>query len=505
MPGPLDAAIDACGRLTEQISTTTPEAGGDGHSTDDVSGVQYNVITQKYRQVVDVVDHAFVTDIGMPGVWPGQILQGESLNNGDIAPFGSFPRMQGTIQVSGLVAGKAGPKSSVIPIPKEDAVSKTLEDLIGALAPTDTVGATKSDYSQAYTYEQVGLSFDLNVKGTAFSVDAKASLNQDFKSTTIVATIRQTYYTVEFTPDAAGGSGIWQTAGPNPVTINDIQPYMRAGTPGNPPVLVNSVQYGRLIVLAVTSAHSSSDVKATLEAHYKNVVEAGATLNADQQKIIDTCTAQIYTIGVPGRNSFQDIANPAVDLPKVYTAGNSLSWPNNPGAVVSFTCLHVADNILAHVGLTAEYVQPVSIGGADVHGSSFTWFDGKGSTPTVTNIELNPGGNLKIQASGQIWAGVFGSGDNGPDGWGPGHPPNQNAPVPPSRKGTSAYCLVARIGNSDWFEAKSLWESQVADNQQGTLVFASNDNVWSNGDPKKHWTITVDVTRTSANSVGLYA
>jgi len=55
----------------------------------------------------------------------------------------------------------------------------------------------------------------------------------------------------------------------------------------------------------------------------------------------------------------QDIGNPADELLEVYRAGMKFDI-NNPGAMVSFQARHLGDATMAHVGLAAEYIQPIS-------------------------------------------------------------------------------------------------------------------------------------------------
>jgi hypothetical protein len=333
----------------------------------------------------------------------------------------------------------------------------------------------------------------LVVKGSAFSVDANASLDETYKNSVVVAAIRQVFYSVNFVPNGAGANGFWP---PESVTFEQLDPYVGAG---NPPLYIDSVQYGRFICVTAQGAFSSSEIKGAMEATYKGSVSGTLTLDARQKEVLESSNVKIYTIGVPGYGQFQDLADPISGLQTVFTSGLSFSL-RNLGAPISFTCRHIADNTLAHVGLSAEYTQPLSAQGEDVH-RGFEVFDGPGGGLVDTGIEINPGDHLTISAGGAIWSGVIASGTNGPEGW-PGHKPDAHAPMP---TGLTAYALIAKIGNNDWYEVGRFWEGTIdAAKRPGTLVLNTNDNNPYNGDPTKKWEIVVDVKRAGAAAVGIY-
>lgn len=493
-PG-LNFGVDACGRLPAVVSGSTDLAPPVTDSVD-VNGVAYLVTEQRRRLVNDVIEQSFLQDLAELGVWPGQVIQGRGLLAGDLSPIGPLPRQPGTVEVTtDLVTGMPGQsQSAVVQHPAGDAVDQARRDILTALNPQDSPGLLKADYQSATTYREVGVNLGVQVKGSTFGVDANATLNETHKQSTVVAVIRQVFYNVTFSPNGPQATGFWAD-GANGVSIADLQPYM--GT-GNPPLYIDSVQYGRFICVTAEGAHSSSDITAAVKAHFDGAVSGSTTIDLKTQELLESCTMKIFTLGVPGINQFNDIANPVNDLAKVYTSGLKFN-PNNPGAPISFTCRHIADNSLAHVGLTADYIQPLSAVGADVTDAKFQVFDGPGGGLVDTHIIVNSGDMLTIQAGGAIRNGVFASGDTTPDGW-PGHKADAAAPMP---SGT-AYCLVARLGNNPYFEAKSFWQNTIPAGQSGTLALVENDNDLTNGDPHKQWTVHVDVKRADAAAASVF-
>ena len=94
----LNTAVDALGRLPAVVAGSV-ELSAPAPVSVDVNGVTYTVTEQRRRIVNDVIEHAFLQDIGAMGVWPGQVIQGRPLLVGDVAPIGPFARQRGMIQI----------------------------------------------------------------------------------------------------------------------------------------------------------------------------------------------------------------------------------------------------------------------------------------------------------------------------------------------------------------------------------------------------------------------
>jgi hypothetical protein len=269
---------------------------------------------------------------------------------------------------------------------------------------------------------------------------------------------------------------------------------------GNPPLCIDSVQYGRFVCVTVQGAYSSSEITAALKAHWTATVSGNGSVDFRTKEILENSDVMIYTIGVPGRGNFQGLEDPVGELQQVYRSGLSFNV-ENPGAPISFTGRHIADGTVAHVGLSADYIQPLSARGEDIRGAHFEVWDGPGGGLVDTGISVNPGDQVTISAGGEIWSGVIFSAPHGPEGW-RGHKADPAAPLPTG----TAYCLVARFGSDsgNWFEAGPFWQGSPGPGTQGRLQLNVNDNLVRNGDPNKRWNVTIDVTRAAAAAAGIY-
>jgi hypothetical protein len=459
----------------------------------DRDGVPYQVVLQRRQIVNDIVDHAFLQDLAQAHVYPGAVIQGRALLVGDIAPI-PLARSGGTLNIAtDLVTDNPVLRSRKLAEATEEQVTHERRELLKAAAPTDSAGILKAEFQSAQTYREVAVKLGLSISGAAFGIDANATIDSTYKSSTVVAVIRQTYYAATFTPTEPGAEGIW----PPEVDAEALVPYCGVD---NPPLYIDSVQYGRFICVTVHGAHSSNAISAALKARWTATVSGNVNVDARTKELLDSSEVKIYTIGVPGHSQFERLDNPIDDLDRVFKSGISLNR-DNPGAPISFTCRHVLDNTLGHVGLAAMYVQPISAVGADAGGTFQVW-DGRHGGLVDTGLRIAPGDYLLIHAWGQIWSGVWLSGTHGPEGW-PGHKADPAAPV---QSGT-AYALVARIGGGQWFEVGSHWEATIEPGSAaaaGNLQLNLNDNNPYNGDTNKRWEVRVEVRRKGAAAAGVY-
>ncbi|MFD4143384.1 thiol-activated cytolysin family protein [Streptomyces sp. NPDC058572] len=490
----LSASLDRLGRLPAVVTGSTDVAPPQA-STVDANGVAYIVTEQRRRLVNETVEQAFLQDIAAMGVWPGQVIQGRPLLAGDVAPVGPFPRVPGTVNiVTDLISNTAGAgQSSHLQEPTSANVDAARRSIIQQVNPTDSPGVLKVGIDKASTLREVGVKLGISIKGSSFGVDANATLNQTYKQSVIVAVIRQIFYSVTFTPSHPQARGFWDAD----IDFDDIAPFVGAG---NPPLYIDSVQYGRLICLTARGSFSSSELTAALKANIQAATTVNANVDVRTKEVLESSEVKAYTIGVPGGRNFQTLGDPVAELQQVYQSGLMYN-SQNLGAPISFTARHVADGTLARVGLAAEYVQALTAQGADVTGAHFFPYDGPGGGLVDTGINVNPGDKVTVRTTGEIWSGIFLAGLHGPQGW-PGHKADGAAPKPDG----TAFALLVSFGGASgsWIEAGPFWEGTPPNGKSGRLLLNINDNNPFNGNEWRKFDTVVDVRRGDAGSAGVF-
>jgi hypothetical protein len=485
----LDRAIEDCGRLGGQVSASTSL--GTTTRTLDSDGITYVVLEEKRNIVNDVVEHSYLQDVASE-VYPGALLQGEALSKGYTAPI-PLARRPATITIlTDLVSASPGSQSRDVVNPSASTIGDARHEILQALKPSDSAGILKASYEQAQAIKEGAVKLGFDIRGTGFAVQADASVDSSYKSTTVVAVIRQVYYSAGFEPSKPGAAGIFKRA----VTAEDLARY--AG-PGNPPLYVSTVHYGRALVITATARASRIELEGAIKAQWGAIAAGGkAELSARQKEVLDSAQVRVYTVGAVGKTLPTTLTNPVADLDAVYRKGLQMSL-ENPGGPISFTARHIADGTLAHVGLAASYTQPVSAEAVDAQ-LNFAMWDGPGGGPRNTGVRVAPGDEVMISASGKTWSGVWGAGTHGPEGW-LGWKADASAPMP----GEDIHAIIGRFGSGGrYFKVGSFFQGTNTTGSTGVLELNLNDNNPYNGDPKQQFSVSVSVRRRPASQAGIY-
>lgn len=109
-----------------------------------------------------------------------------------------------------------------------------------------------------------------------------------------------------------------------------------------------------------------------------------------------------------------------------------------------------------------------------------------------TGVDVAGGETINFSASGRIWAGVWLTGENGPEGWADLRLAGTEFPLP----GARIYSLLGQIGTDPPFYVGQ--GTQLTARSSGRLFLRINDNVAGNGSGQ--FTCTVNVSR-RANTV----
>jgi hypothetical protein len=491
----LDAYIAGLGEPQPVVDIPPKEEGSPEPKPLNASGVEYKAITQKYKTVKGLLQQSYLQDLGAVGVWPGEMIQCKALLAGNVSDVPGA-RRPGSVNIpTNFVAAHPGPQHRDVSSPDPGTVKDAITSILQAVQPNDSAQMLSSGFQRAYSLQQCFLSAGVHVKGSNFGVDATANLNQTHTQTTVVSVIRQVFYTAEFIPSGPHASGFWTDA----VTQAGLAGYVG---PGNPPLYIKSVDYGRFIVVLMTGSHSEQELIVAANAQYKSGTTVSGSLDVKNKEIVDSCEVQIYTVGVPGKTGFTTLNDPVSQLNEVYAAGRTFNLAN-PGAPIAFIAQSVASNTQAAVRVEAEFTKTLSILGVPASGD-LQIFDGPGGGPVSSGQRMNPGDTLDVTADGAINTGIVFSGDTKPEGW-LGHHANDTYPAPD----LVPYSLIGKIGAGSWFKVASECHHVAGDSddgvEQGLVVFAENDNDPTNGPgADKSWNVHFDIARGGAGAVGLY-
>lgn len=199
-------------------------------------------------------------------IWPGAALQGRSIINGQIPDPITAPRGPGKIVIE---AATGNSLSSVhVNATSLSEVTAAINNLVAAREP--------NEFAANYFFgaRAVRSTQELQVAAEAsggfmgiFSASTQFTYEESEKRTWFLVVLRQKYYTIVFERPQVPSEFFAAS-----VTVDNLKPYVG---PGNPPVYVHSVSYGRIFYFLISTTESLNALEIAVNASFFGVADAG--------------------------------------------------------------------------------------------------------------------------------------------------------------------------------------------------------------------------------------
>jgi len=292
-----------------------------------------------------------------PVAWLGNLVKINPVSHQNV--FGQIvglPRAQQTISINLAGATGIGTDLSTTVNSTRSSVENGISELVDR---THVPGAQLPFVYSAHAFEvnsqqDVGLALSTNTRGGfgPFKASVVGSLNtkEGEKFTTVVITIKQVYYTLNVDyPVGRGASGFFT----DDVTLQHMQTAFGVN---EVPAYIDSVSYGRIATVTISSTHSYNQLmsKLQLNASVGQVFSSENTMDYFNN-ISDSYTDMSYFIyggsiedqqGAIGLSNFNDLLD-ALNAPYDPT--------KNVGMPISYTVAHLGDGTRARVGNADTY------------------------------------------------------------------------------------------------------------------------------------------------------
>ncbi len=251
---------------------------------------KYECIDQDYS-LAKTPKVIVVFDNTSAALWPGSVIQGKPYLNGD---FQQLPMaQQAPIE---LTSNLLIPEPSVtIENPTKQSMQAAISALV--LRGKDIALPAKIQFNlkEVYSLEQILL--DLNLSAKYMNQSAKAALKVDsnIETKSISAYLVQNMFTVSV-PVPRTPSSYFKNI--SMTEIKDQQELDRIGH-NNPPLYVESVTYGRILLFTMTSKASKKEIQAALDYSYNGGADIDAKTKAHYNSIL--ASAEINVVPYGGR------------------------------------------------------------------------------------------------------------------------------------------------------------------------------------------------------------
>ncbi len=314
-------------------------------------------------------------------IFPGAILkQNENLALGLPTPY-TFARSPLTIRV--LLPGLEEKGNAIIDSPTNVSVQTAIDKIVdywhNNFGNNDYVVPVRafSNSCKAYTKEQIGIQLGFGMQLDKFSTTASLNYKSNVESTTTFKVFRQIYYSVIVEEPKESGDFFTENVILNPKNMAE----------SDPPGFVRSVNYGRTIIVQMTTKKQLRDIDASLTLEYSlggkdDKIDADTKAKYESIKNDSSFTA----IVLGGGSESTGILIEEIDkINDAISHGLSFS-KKTPAVPVSYVVADVKSRQNSTMRLSTEYVETIcemyynrSItlkhGGAYVANFLIDWFE----------------------------------------------------------------------------------------------------------------------------------
>jgi hypothetical protein len=327
-------------------------------------------------------------------LWPGALLQGGPLQQGRLVGLPITQRASLAVSIPTLLAAT---NTQTVPNPTEASVEQAIGQIINDAVAANVQPSSSISYTstEAFSATQAALSLGVSVKYLGFSLGSSFDWSSSANLHTVMGYFVQNMFTVtvpEPEQPADFFSGLTQA---------EIDQQTEAGNlgPANLPVYVASVTYGRIMMFTITSAESTTDIQAALNASY-----AGSSGSAAYSNLYQNASTSVKYVTVGGA---------AADAEKMIQSGNPSDFFSSDPAIssgvpISYTLRNLGDNSIAAVSETTSYSVQTCAESAAGPGANIYILSG--GPPSLLGFDFS-GNSVTLNAAATSLGGDAGSGE----------------------------------------------------------------------------------------------
>lgn len=299
----------------------------------EVSETEICTVTEK--TVSEEYDESVVLDPTSDVIYPGALIDGNSITTGEYKPLLGCKRAPLTISTD--FANTSTSSSAVVENPS---LSTIRDGIKKCIANADITGSTVAKLSWEITEVQSEEQVQVAVGATA-TIGKKASISNQFnwndasKQSRFLIKFVQTYYTIDIDFPVTPSAWFENT------TMAEFKKMM--GDNPTVPCFVSSVTYGRRAYICIESSESSKEVSDALNASFQaGAVSADISTNIKNNKTLSEARFSGVIIGGSASDASKAINNQQAVLEFITNGGNFSK--ESPAAMVSYRLRKMSDN-----------------------------------------------------------------------------------------------------------------------------------------------------------------
>lgn len=307
----------------------------------DVVGNEEFFCTTEHYDITEAPDDFTLFNPNAEIIWPGNLLQGESLTEMTPKPI---PVRRGPGTVVMTILNGSSSVSRDLPEVSLSAVAGAMNEIISD-SPDTLPARFQFSYEEVHTWEHLALALDVSVSYLSNYVGTSLSFSSDREYHRYVVKLNQSFFDIAFQIPTRTSEFFHPDETPE-----NLARYIG---PGNPPAFVSQVTYGRIFYLLIESTASSMDIGASISASFGNGV-VGGSLDAGATYVSDLENVKIKAFALGGNqgSALQAITSDFESLKSFLASGGQI----RTGVPLSYVARSLAHpDEIVNVAVAASY------------------------------------------------------------------------------------------------------------------------------------------------------
>ena len=307
------------------------------------AGDEYTV-TARYRAAPEY-NEVLALDPGSDVVWPGAVLQGQSVLQGDYVPLiGKRAPLTFSISLENI----QGKRFATVDTPRLSSIRQAVGEILSQNLTGSTPARISFSIEEVHDAQQLALAVGVGVgipAGSANMIKAQFDFNSAVNRSRVLVKFIQIYYTLDIDL-------------PNhPTDLFAVDANLDAvrnslGTIS--PLYISSISYGRMALFSFESASDTETLKAAVNASCQALLGGSAgELSLAHATVLSNASISATIIGGNGATAVNTIRG--FDGLKLHLLAGGNYDKNSPAAAVSYKMRYLSDNTTARFVLTGEY------------------------------------------------------------------------------------------------------------------------------------------------------
>lgn len=269
-------------------------------------------------------------------LFPGSLVQGKYVKNGELASIGSFDRRPLTVTLDeyGLSANVQEPSNA--------SISNAIVNLVSQNS-IPTIAKIYFNKTEAYSTEQGLLSLGIDYSWASGKISPSMSISNTSLKHSVYLYFLQSYYTASINAPANPADFFGEN-----VTSEDVANNISSD---NPLCYVSSVTYGRMLLAKITSTSTEQELTAAIQASL-GAVEG--TLQYSESSILQNSEYEVSIIGGNAADAILAAGQGMNGIVQYLNNGANFSV-TSLGTPISYVVKYASDNSTVKLGKALEY------------------------------------------------------------------------------------------------------------------------------------------------------